>query len=97
MAGSTTHTYVVTSATAVGDVATIVGTVDTVPSSAPLGPVAVSIQMNLSALVEANSSGGITAVKNLVAPQMLAAAIANGLPAVAPAAITQLPTGTFTQ
>jgi hypothetical protein len=92
--GSTTHVYVVSSATAVGDVATIIGTVDTVPSS---GPIAVTITMSLSALTQANSSGGITAVKNLVAPQMLQAALANGLPALAPAAVTQLPTGTFTQ
>jgi hypothetical protein len=94
MPGSATHVYVVSQATAVGDVATIVGTVDTVPSS---GPVAVQIQMNLSAITQANTSGGITAVKNLVAPQMLSAALAAGLPAVAAASVTQLPTGTFTQ
>jgi hypothetical protein len=69
MAGSSTHAYVVSSATAVGDVATIIGTVDTVPS---IGPIAITIQMNLSALTQANTQGGITAV-------------------------TQLPTGTFTQ
>jgi hypothetical protein len=94
MAGSATHVYVVSTATAIGDVATISGTVDTVPST---GPIPVTITMNLSALIQANTQGGIAAVKNLVAPQMLAAAIANGLPAVAPAAVTQLPTGTFTQ
>jgi hypothetical protein len=94
MPGSATHVYVVSQATAVGDVATIIGTVDTVPSS---GPIAVTIQMNLSAIVQANTSGGITAVKNLVAPQMLAAAIGAGLPAVAAPSVTQLPTGTFTQ
>lgn len=94
MAGSATHVYVVSTATAIGDVATISGTVDTIPSS---GPVAVTITMNLSALIQANTSGGITAVKNLVAPQMLAASIVNGLPAVPPPNVTQLPTGTFTQ
>lgn len=89
-----THTYVVSNAYAVGDVATIVGTVDTVPST---GPIAVQIEMNLSAITQANTSGGITAVKNLVAPQMLAAAIASGLPNPNQAIVTQLPTGTFTQ
>ena len=88
-----THTYVVTSATAVGDVATIVGTVDNVPTT---GPIAVSITMNLSAIQQANASGGLAAVKSLVAPQLLAAAIANGLPTAAPPNVTQLPTGTFT-
>lgn len=87
------HTFVVSQATAVGDVATIVGTVDNVPTA---GPVAVTIQMNTSALVQANGSGGLAAVKALVAPQMLAAAIAAGLPTAAPATVTQLPTGTFT-
>jgi hypothetical protein len=89
-----THTYVVSSASAVGDVATIIGTVDTVPST---GPIAVQINMNYSALTQANASGGLTAVKNLVAPQMLQAALAAGLPAPAPPTVTQLPTGTFTQ
>lgn len=88
------HVYVVTSAVAVGDVATIVGTVDTVPST---GPIPVTVIMNLSALEQANTSGGLTAVKNLVAPAMLTAAIANGLPNPNQATITQLPTGSFTQ
>jgi hypothetical protein len=89
-----THTYVVSSATAVGDIATIVATVDNVPTT---GPIPVTITMNLSAIIQANTQGGIAAVKNLVAPQLLAAAIANGLPTAAPPAVTQLPTGTFTQ
>ena len=91
---STTHTYVVSSATAVGDIVTIVGTVDSVPTT---GPIAVSIMMNLSAIVAANTQGGITAVKNLVAPNLLAAAQELGLPQAAPPVVTQLPTGTFTQ
>jgi len=88
-----THTYVVSSASAVGDVATIIGTVDNIPST---GPVPVSIIMNLSAIQQANTQGGIAAVKALVAPQLLAAAIANGLPTGPPPVVTQLPTGTFT-
>jgi hypothetical protein len=94
MAGSATHVYVVSQATAIGDVATIVGTVDTVPSS---GPVPVTVQLSLSAILQANTANGITAVKNLVAPVMLAAALGAGLPALANTAVTQLPTGTFTQ
>jgi len=88
------HVYSVQSATAVGDIATISGTVDNVPST---GPVAVQIIMSLSALTQANSGGGITAVKNLVAPQMLQAAYNAGLSQPAPATVTTLPTGTFTQ
>lgn len=91
---SATHLYVVSSATAVGDVATITGTVDSVPTT---GPIPVTITMNLSAITAANTQGGITAIKNLVAPQMLAAAINGGLPTTAPPVITQLPTGSFTQ
>lgn len=92
------HIYVVSSAQAIGDNATIVGTVDTSPSDG--NPVPVTIAMSLSALIQANNSGGITAVKNLVAPQMLQAAILVATnPSIAPvsAPITQLPTGTFTQ
>lgn len=88
--------FVVSSATAVGDVATIIGTVDTSPASGT--PTPVTIQMNLSALIKANTSGGIAAVKAIVGPQMLAAAIAqNPVLAPPPAQIVQLPTGTFTQ
>lgn len=81
------HTYVVSSATYVPGPAdpqvTIVGTVDGTP---------VTCSTWLSAIQQANRSGGITAVKNLVAPIMLAA-----LPPPPPAASVELPTGTFTQ
>jgi len=86
------HTYIVSSATYIPGVpgpdpqVTIVGSVD---------GVAVTVQVWLSAIQQANSSGGITAVKNLVAPIMLAQAAVNTPPA--PVAPVQLPTGTFTQ
>jgi hypothetical protein len=88
-----THTYVVSSATAVGDTATIIGTVDNIPST---GPVAINIQMNYSAIKQAQAVS-IAALEALVGPQMLQAATANGLVnPTPPAQITQLPTGTFT-
>lgn len=92
--GSTTHTYVVTTATAVQGIATIIGTVDSIPST---GAIPVTVTINLADLVYANSTGGIAAVKNLVAPVMLQVAITNGLPLPVAAAVVQLPTGTFTQ
>ena len=61
---------------------TIVGTVNGVP---------VTVQIPLSVLANAQLAGGITAVKNVVAPVMLAAV------PVTPVLPTQLPTGTFTQ
>jgi hypothetical protein len=91
-----THTYVVTSATALGDVVTIVGTVDTIPTSG--SPVPVTITMWLSAIVAAQKVS-IAALDALVAPILLAAARAANPVAVPPAAtatVTQLPTGTFT-
>ena len=88
-----THTYVVTQATAVGDVATITGTVDSIPST---GPISVSITMNYSAIKQAQAVS-IATLEALVAPNMLAAAIQNGLPnPTPPATVTQLPAGTFT-
>jgi hypothetical protein len=84
------HTYVVTSATYVPGPAdpqvTVIGTVDGIP---------VTVTLWLSAVVAANTAGGITAVKNLVAPLMLAQALIVSPPA--PTAPVQLPTGTFTQ
>lgn len=73
------HTYVVTENTALGDTATLVGTVD---------GIAVTITYNLSAIA------GLTLAqaKNFIAPIMLNAAIPP-----APATVSQLPTGTFTQ
>lgn len=86
------HTYVVSSAQYVAGVpgpdplVTIVGSVD---------GIAVTVTIWLSALAAANTAGGLTAVKNVVAPLMLAQSVANSPPAlVAP---TQLPTGTFSQ
>jgi hypothetical protein len=88
-----THTYVVTAATAVGDIATIIGTVDNIPST---GPVTINIQMNYSAIKQAQAIS-MAALESLVGPQMLQAAQANGLTnPTPPAQITQLPTGTFT-
>ncbi|MGH9452366.1 MAG: hypothetical protein ACRD2O_00170 [Terriglobia bacterium] len=85
-----TYVYVVTSASYIpgptDPTVTIVGSVDGVP---------VTVQVWLSAIQQAQASGGMTAVKNLVAPVMLAQARQNAPPAaVAP---VELPTGTFTQ
>ena len=85
------HTYVVTSATyipgsALDPQVTIVGTVDGVD---------VTVNLWLSSIQQANTAGGITAVKNLVAPVMLSQALINNPPP--PQAPAQLPTGTFTQ
>jgi hypothetical protein len=81
------HVYVVSSATYVPGPAdpqvTIAGTVD---------GVAVTVQCWLSAMQQAKQFGGIAAVKNLIAPIMLAA-----LPPPPPTASVELPTGTFTQ
>jgi hypothetical protein len=81
------RTYVVSSATYVPGPAdplvTIVGTVD---------GAAVTVTVWLSAMQQAKQLGGIQAVKNLIAPLMLAA-----LPPPPPAASVELPTGTFTQ
>lgn len=88
------HTYVVSSASYIPDsnpnadpTVTIVVTVDGTP---------VTVQIWLSAIQQAQSAGGMTAVKNLVAPVMLDAAtrIQNQSSPTAP---TQLPTGTFSQ
>jgi hypothetical protein len=94
-----THTYVVTQATAVNDVATIVGTVDTIPTSGH--PVPVTVTMWLSAIVDAKNVS-MASLEALVGPVMLAAAQTTSgegitpLPPPAPATISQLPTGTFT-
>lgn len=84
------NTYVVSSATYLPTIpdppVTIVGTVNGIP---------VTVQIWLSAITAANTAGGITAVKNLVAPVMLSASIVVSPPA--PVAPVQLPTGTFTQ
>ena len=85
-------TYVVANASYIAGVpgpdpiVTIVGSVDAVP---------VTVQIWLSAITQANAAGGLTAVKNLVAPIMKAQALLNQPPA--PTVPTQLPTGTFTQ
>ena len=92
---SATHTYVVTSALAIGDTATIIGTVDTIPST---GPVPVTVTMWVSA-INAAKAISLAALEALVAPVMLAAA-QNAAPVGSPLApqlvATQLPTGTFT-
>lgn len=84
------HTYIVTSSTYVPNVpdplVTIVGSVDGIN---------VTISMWLSSIIQAQQAGGLAAVKNLVAPVMLAQSITNAPPA--PVAPVQLPTGTFTQ
>ncbi len=86
------HVYVVSSATYIPGVpgpdplVTIVGTVDGID---------VIVQVWLSSLQQAKQLGGLTAVKNLVAPIMLAQSIVNSPPT--PTAPVELPTGTFTQ
>jgi hypothetical protein len=86
------HVYVVTSSTYVLGVpgpdplVTVVGSVDGIP---------VTVQVWLSALAAALAQGGVAAVKNYIAPIMLAQSVSNSPPVqVTP---TQLPTGTFTQ
>lgn len=87
------HTYVVASATFIPNLpgiadpqVTIVGAVDGVP---------VTVQLWLSAIQAAHVAGGIVAVKNLVAPLMLAQATINNPPP--PQAPVELGTGTFVQ
>jgi hypothetical protein len=88
-----THTYDVTTASYVGDVCTIVGTVDTIPST---GPIAVTVVLNYSAVTQAWAIS-VANVEALVGRAMLNAAVANGLPNPnPPATATQLPTGSFT-
>jgi hypothetical protein len=81
------HTYVVQTATRVGDVMTITGTVDGVP---------VTINPWFSAI---SALPNTAAVQNFIAPLMLAAAVAAG--GVAPVAPPTVPAvtaaGTFTQ
>jgi hypothetical protein len=85
------NTYVVSSASYIAGSApdplvTIIGSVN---------GIAVTVTVWLSALVQANTAGGLTAVKNLIAPIMLSQSAQNAPPA--PTVPTQLPTGTFTQ
>ena len=87
------HAYTVTSATYIPGAddpqVTVVGTVD---------GVAVTIQVWLSALTKAwgaGGSAGLTAVKNLISPMMLAQSIVNNPPA--PQAPASLPTGSWSQ
>jgi hypothetical protein len=85
------HTYVVSSATyipgsALDPQVTIIGTVDGID---------VTVLLWLSAIQQANAIGGITAVKNLIAPIMLSQA--NLVSPPPPQAPAQLPTGTFVQ
>lgn len=88
------HTYVVTTAQYIpgsspDPLVTIVGTVDTVP---------MTIQMALSQITAA-TPGGAAALRNLIAPFMLAAAVLAS-PATFSGSQTQpanLATGTFTQ
>jgi polysaccharide biosynthesis protein PslG len=82
-AGSVSHTYIISSALALGDNTAVVGSVDGIP---------VQINISLSAINSANTTGGLAAVHNLVAPNMLAAA----MPPVA-IPVASLPSGSFTQ
>lgn len=85
------HIYVVTSDSYVPGVpgpdplVTIVGTVDGID---------VAVTVWFSAVQQAFAQGGGPAIKNLIAPIMLAQSILNSPPA--PVAPVQLPTGTFT-
>lgn len=89
-----THTYVVTSAVGALSVATVIGTVDTIPTT---GPISVTVQVSLGDVLAVNASGGISALETFIAPVMLSAAIKNGLAVPAAVALTQLPTGSFSQ
>ena len=86
------NNYVVTSATYVTGVpgsdpiVTIIGSVNTIP---------VTVTIWLSAITQANTSGGIAAVKTLVSSIMLAQSVINQPPA--PVVLTQLPTGSWSQ
>jgi hypothetical protein len=81
------HTYVVLTATHIGDILTITGTVDGFP---------VTISPWFSAIA---SLPNTAAVQNFISPLMLAAAVANG--SILPVAGTTVPSvttaGTFTQ
>jgi hypothetical protein len=80
------HTYSVSSAVRLGDIVTIMGTVDGFP---------VTITPWFSAL---SSLANTTAVQNFVAPLMLAAAIANGsISPVTTTAVAVTAAGTFSQ
>ena len=80
------HTYVIISATHVGEVMTITGTVDGFP---------VTINPWFSAIASLPST---LAVQNFIAPLMLVAAIANGSIAAAPVAVPSVTAvGTFSQ
>jgi hypothetical protein len=76
------HTYVVATNTAIGDTATLTGSVDGIP---------VTIQYYLSALQGMTLGQAKTFVANL----MLQAAIPNA--PISVASVTNLPIGTFTQ
>lgn len=85
------HTYIVTKATYVPGSApdptvTIVGTVDGTP---------VTVQIWRSAIQQANTAGGIAAIKSLVSPIMLNQATINNPPA--PISPVSLPTGSWAQ
>jgi len=75
-------TYVISSATAVGDVATIVGTVN---------GTAVTITMSASSM-SATLAVSLTALQGVIAGQMLQVAVKAGF---SQSAVTQLQTGTF--
>jgi len=87
-----THTYIVSSATSFDNLVTVVGTVDTIPST---GAVAIKIQFNLNDFVLLNASGGISSVESYAGALMLQAAIDAGLSTPEATTLSQIPTGTF--
>jgi hypothetical protein len=87
-----THTYVITSATAQNGVATIVGTVDTIPST---GVIPVTLQASLGDILSIYASGGVPAQEAFISPLIISAAVKLGLPVPAPVALTQISAGSF--
>ena len=95
-----TNAYVITSSTVNGNTATIVGTVDTIPST---GPIPVTVQCNYADLQAIYASGGSFLVETFVGALMVQAAITpNPLTPKAPVlstpnatTLSQVPTGTF--
>ena len=98
-----THTFVITSVTTAQNIATIVGSVDTIPST---GVIPVTCTTNYGDLIAVYTSGGLSLLETYTAALMVQAAItplAVIPPAVAPptlpvpaaTTLAQFPGGTF--
>lgn len=88
-----THTYVTQSAVGYLNVATVTGTVDTIP---PTGVIPVVVMCSLGDILAIQANGGNAGLEAFITPLMLSAAILKGLPVPAPATLTQIANGSFT-